>query len=273
MGRTRSMYGGLLAVVIGTSLVVAACGGSSSAAPTLAPGQTATPEPRATPGATATPGSSVGTPDGGLAFGGATTALDALDSYEYSVEIATSKMTAGVETKSRNVMSGVVVNRPDKASRLVMDEYGSDDTLKSSTGVLIIGELSWVRNNATDPWEAIPLAQASQFAQIFASFRPEQIFGLYFAGLGNDFTNAGTESKNGVPSTHFKGGEGIATILGAIAGFQGNWTSDVWLATDGGYLVHSEASGEGVNGADTGTFRMIVDISKPNAAGPIETPS
>lgn len=252
--------------MLGASLLVAACGGSASAAPTLAPGATATPD------AAATPGSSGGVPDGGLAFGGATSALDALDSYEYNVEIATSKTTAGVETKSRNVMSGVVVNRPDKASILLMNEYGADDTLESSTGMLIIGELAWVRDHETDPWDSIPLAQASQFAQIFAAFRPEQMFGLYFAGLGNEFTNAGTESKNGVPSTHFRGGEGIATIFGAIAGFQGTWTSDVWLATDGGYLVHSEAAGEGVNGADTGTFRMTVDVSKPNAAGPITDP-
>ena len=272
MGRTRSMTGRFLILAIGAALIAAACGGSASAAPTLAPGETATPAPTATSDATA-PVSSDGVPDGSLAFSAATSALDALDSYEFQVEIATSKTTAGVETKSRTVMSGVVVNRPDKASSLLMDEYDAADTITSSTGILIIGASSWTRNGASDPWVAIPTAQADLFIQGFASFRPEQIFGLYFAGLGNDFTSAGSETKNGVPSTHYKGGEAIGSILSAIAGFQGTWNSDVWLATDGGFLVHSEASGEGLSGADTGTFLMTVDISKPNAAGPITPPS
>lgn len=271
MRRTRSISTGPVVLMLGASLLAATCGGSASAAPTLATGQTATPAPTATSDGTV-PGSSEGAPDGGLAFNGATSALDALDSYEFSVEIATSETTAGVETKSRNAMSGIVVNRPDKASTLNMDEYDASDTLTSSTGVLVIGSSSWTRNGASDPWVAIPAAQADLFIQGFATFRPEQIFGLYFAALGNDFTSAGTETKNGVPSTHYKGGDAIGSILGAIAGFQGNWKSDVWLATDGGFLVHSEASGDGVNGADTGTFRMTVDITKPNAAGPIEPP-
>lgn len=272
MGRSRSKSGRFLILAIGTSLIVAACGGSASAAPTLAPGETATPAPTASSDATAGPGSSASSPDGALAFGAATSALDALDSYEFSVEIASTTTTAGVETQSRTVMTGVVVNRPDKASSLQMDEYDESGTVSSTTGIVIIGDASWTRNGASDPWVAIPSAQANLFIQSFASFRPEQIFGLYFAGLGNDFTSAGSETKNGVPSTHYKGGETIGTILSAIAGFQGNWNSDVWLATDGGFLVHSEASGEGLSGADTGSFLMTVDISKPNSAGPITDP-
>lgn len=271
MVRARSMTGRFLILAIGASLIVVACGGSASAAPTLAPGATATPAPTATSDATA-PVSSDGTPDGTLAFSAATSALDALDSYEFQVEIATSKTTAGVATKNRTVWSGVVVNRPEKASSMLMDEYDAGDTITSSTGIMIIGASSWTRNGASDPWVAIPAAQAALFIQSFAAYRPEQVFGLYFAALGNDFTSAGTETKNGVPSTHYKGGDAIGSILSAIAGFQGNWNSDVWLATDGGFLVHSEASGDGLSGADTGSFLMKVDISKPNAAGPITPP-
>lgn len=272
MGRTRSMSGRFLALAIGASLLAGACGGSASAAPTLAPGETATPPPTAAPGTTAGPDSSVGLPDGALAFGAATSSLDALDSYEFGVEIASTTTTAGVETKSRTVMTGVVVNRPDKASSLQMNEYDESGTVSSTTGIIIIGDASWVRSDTSGPWESIPLAQASLFAQSFAAFRPEKLFGVYFATLGNDFTNAGTETKNGVPSTHYKGGEGIGSVFAAIAQFQGTWTSDVWLATDGDYLVHSEAAGQGTSAGDTGSFLMTVDITKPNAAEPIEAP-
>ncbi|MEO8468979.1 MAG: hypothetical protein ABI573_04860 [Chloroflexota bacterium] len=268
MRRPRSLSNGPIVLMLGASLLAAACGGSASAAPTLAPGETATPAP----GTTANPGSSAGTPDGALAFGQATSELDALDSYEFNAEIASTTTTAGVENRNRTVMTGVVVNRPDKASSLQMDEYDDSGNISSTTGIVIIGDASWVRNDASGPWEAIPLAQASLFAQSFAAFRPEKLFGVYFATLGNDFTNAGNETKNGVPSTHYKGGEGIGSVFAAIAQFQGTWTSDVWLATDGNYLVHSEAIGQGTADGDTGSFKMTVDISKPNSAGPIETP-
>ena len=59
----------------------------------------------------------------------------------------------------------------------------------------------------------------------------------------------------------------------AIAGVQGQWSSDVWIANDGGFLVHSEAGAEGAAGTDSGGFNIVVDISEPNAAGPIEPPA
>jgi len=62
-------------------------------------------------------------------------------------------------------------------------------------------------------------------------------------------------------------------MLGQIAGFQGNWSSDVWIANDGAYLVHSEAGAESATGADAGSYRIVVDIIDPNSAGPIEPPA
>ena len=53
----------------------------------------------------------------------------------------------------------------------------------------------------------------------------------------------------------------------------GTWTSDVWIAKDGGYLVHSEAGATGTAGDEGASFKVVVDITDPNASGPIEEPS
>jgi hypothetical protein len=91
--------------------------------------------------------------------------------------------------------------------------------------------------------------------------------------MGGAFTKVGTESKNGIDSTHYQGDESVGAILGTIAGVNGTWTSDVWIANDGGFLVHSEAGAKAAAGSDAGSYLIVVDISDPNSAGPIEPPA
>lgn len=271
---SKQRPGTLRAVTILTlvaGLALAACGGSSSAAPTTGPGE---PTVAPTTAVTSGPGDSVGTADGGLAFGAATTALDALDSYEFRVELKSSSTSGGTTTTSTSVYSGVVVNRPAKATSTLQQELDESGTVTDSTAVVIIGSDAWIQSGSTtDPWTAVPAAQADSFIASYAAFRPEAMFSLYFAGIGGQFGASGTETKNGVAATHYKGDEAIGAILGAIAGVQGSWSSDVWIANDGGYLVHSEASVKGADGTDSGGFSIVVDITKPNAAGPITPPA
>jgi hypothetical protein len=257
------------------ALALSACGGGASSAPTSGPGQsgaTSSGTPGATqPATTGTAGESGSPQTGGTAFSGATAALDALDSYEFKVEIKSTTVSGSDTTASHTILSGVVENKPDKASSLMSQDLDADGNVTSSTGIVIIGQQAWIQSGTT--WQAVPVAQADVFVQAMASFRPEQMFGLYFAGIGGDFTAVGSETKNGVASTHFSGDQNVGTLLGTIAGFQGTWTSDVWIANDGGYLVHSEAGGTAATGADQGSYLISVDISKPNAAGTIQPPS
>jgi hypothetical protein len=169
-------------------------------------------------------------------------------------------------------MSGVVVNRPEKASSLEQQELDADGNVTSTSGIIVIGTDAWVGDGGGG-WTAIPAAQAEAFIQAMAGFRPEQMFGLYFAGIGGNFSDVGSESKNGVDATHYQGDEQVGTLLGAIAGVQGQWTSDVWIAKDGGFLVHSEAGAEAAAGPEGGSFLIVVDITDPNSAGPIEPPA
>jgi len=261
-------------------LLVAACGGSASQSPSpgssasVAPGETSGPGDSGAPAPTeGSAGTSV-PGDGSEAFGAATTALDALDSYAFRVEITSSSTTGSTTTSSRTMMSGVVVNGPEEASSLLQGELDDAGNMTSGSEIVIIGAEAWLRSlPGEEPWTAIPAAQAGAFVQSMAAFRPEQMFSLYFAGVGGNFEVVGTETKNGVETTRYKGDEAVGAMLGAIAGFQGSWSSEVWIANDGGYLVRSEASAQAAAGPDAGGYSIVVDITEPNSAGPIEPPA
>jgi len=267
--RWRLVAAGLVA-----ALAFAACGGSSSQAPTTGPDQTSGPGDSEAPGDSQAPGDTDGPNggDGGEAFTAATTALDALDSYSYSVTIASEGGTSGT---THTKMSGVVFNAPEEASLLTMAELDEASNITSSSSFLIIGEAAWstddVEIDGSTEWTSIPAEQAAMFIQTFANYRPEQMFSLYFAGYGGNFGEVGTETKNGVETKHFQGDEALGTILGGIVGVQGQWSSDAWIATDGGYLVHSEANVEGEAGT-TGSFSIVVDINDINSAEALRAP-
>lgn len=257
---------------LGAALTIGACGGSASQAPGAsgAAGESAAPVETQAPVETPATEESVAPGDGSEAFTAATTALDALDSYAFRVEVNSTSTTAGTTTTSRSLYSGIVVNKPTEANSLQISELDADGNVTSGTEFVVIGAEAWLRSVGDTEWTAMPAAQVTS---MFAAFRPEQMFGTYFAGFGGNFTTVGTETRNGVETTHYQGDEALGAILGSIAGVDGQWTSDVWIANDGGFLVHSEAKAEAATGAEAGGFQVIVDITDPNSAGPIEPPA
>lgn len=277
MSRSRwTIAGGgrrsLVALGLTGLLALSACGGSASETPgageTSPPGESSAPVETDAPAPTDEPTPSDDEGDGGDAFTAATTALDALDSYAFRVELRSS--TGGAtSTTTHSLYSGIVMRRPSEANSLQVSELDAEGNVTSGTEFIVIGEEAWLRDAGSEEWTPLP---AAQVGGMLLGFRPEQMFGTYFAGIGENFTKVGTESKNGIESTHYQGDESVGSLLGAIAGVSGSWSSDVWIANDGGFLVHSEAGVEAAAGTDTGSFFIVVDITDPNSAGPIEPP-
>ena len=260
-------------------LVLSACGGSASQTPgggtdeTSVPGESLPPDKSQDPGQTEGSGDSIVPGDGSEAFSAATTALDALDSYAFRVEMNQSQTSNGTTTTSHSLYSGVAVNRPTEANALEISELDADGNVTSGTAFIVIGTDAWLKDVNDTAWTPMPAGQSGSIVAMMTSFRPEQMFGTYFAGIAGNFTSSGTESRNGVDTTHYKGDEAVGALLGSIAGVNGTWTSDVWIANDGGFLVHSEAGVEAAAGTDGGSFHIVVDITDPNSAGPIEPPA
>jgi hypothetical protein len=219
------------------------------------------------PGSSADPGSSAGPTGGpGLSFdpgelpgfGAATTALDALDSYRYNVQFTSVDAEAGAD--GITIMSGIVVNQPEDASRTDMIEKAPDGSITSQTSFILAGNQAWTSDDG-ETWEAIPAEMAPFITQIFEAFRPEQIFSLYFAPATSGFGSAGQEEKNGIASVHYRADESAFGLFGTLAGFDASWEADVWLAVDGGHLVSSIVRGQGSDGE---LFEAIVDITNVN---------
>jgi hypothetical protein len=256
-------------VVVGV-LAVAACS-SSPAASTSGAGSspgTASSNGAVVPtggGTASQPGASTAA-NGGSAFPGAAGALDKLDSYSYSVDVTSSSAAGSVTTTSHTKMSGTVVHKPAEASSLLQQTIDASGNVEEEFGIVIIGPDAWVKGNKDAPYLKVPASTAGSFMTGIAAYRPEQLFGVYFAANGGAFTAVGTETKNGVASTHYKGDQSIGTLLGGITGAQGQWASDVWIANDGGFIVHSEAAAQGGANGSSGGFAIIVDVNQVNAA-------
>lgn len=263
----------LVVLLVGLALLVAACGGTASSGPgdSSGPSAEASSEPSVAPSDAPT-GSEE--PTAGTDFSPAADNLNNLDSYKFSVEIVTANVTGGTGvTEGTTTMSGTVINAPSKASTLHLVSKDKDGTVTDDTEIVIIDTSVWLRSGgATGEWQAIPAAQAPIFTQLMDGFRPEKLFALYFVPIGTDNTVVGDEDRNGVPTTHYRGGEEVAAILGGIAGVQGSWTSDVWIARDGGYLVASEAGVEGSDANGGGSFSLIVNITDIESADNVVEP-
>ena len=214
-------------------------------------------------------------PSAGFDFSGAAGALDQLDSYSFHVKITSSNTQPGqaIVQEGTTEMSGIVVNRPDAASTLHLKTTDKDGNVTDETEIVVLAATAYLRSGgASESWLEIPAAQAAPFTQLMDSFRPEQMFSLYFIPISTDNTTVGDESRNGVETTHYRGGEDVGAILGSIAGVQGSWASDVWIAKDGGYLVASEAGVQGSDANGGGTFSIVVNITDVDSAGPSVAP-
>ncbi|MEO8461866.1 MAG: hypothetical protein ABI555_01520 [Chloroflexota bacterium] len=257
-----------LALAATMALLLVACGGSASQAPSTAGPSPAGPtETAATEAPSSDTGAASTEPGGGsLDFSGAATNLENADSYKFSVETQTASADSTDTSAGSTVFTGIVINKPDKAQTLDLIDKDASGNVTDQTSYILLPERAFVRSGAEDPWQEIPAAQAEMFTQALTAFRPEQLFSLYFVPGVADNTRVGDEQKNGVATTHYKGGEGIGAILSAIAGVSGTWSSDVWISKDGGYLVHSEASVVASADSSGGGFAVVVDISDINSA-------
>jgi len=263
-----------LVLLVVLALVLAACGGTASPGP----GDSNEPSAAASSVSSTAPSdepTGSGEPTGGFDFSPAAEALNNLDSYKFNVEIisANAQGGQGAVIEGTATMSGTVIKAPSEASSLHLVTKDKDGNVTDDTEIVIIGPAVWLRSGGPlGTWEAIPAETAPIFIQSMAGFRPEQMFSLYFAPIGTDNERVGDEDKNGVPTTHYRGGEAVGAILGTIAGVQGSWTSDVWIARDGGYLVASEAGVQGSDASGGGSFSLIVNITDIESADNVVEP-
>jgi hypothetical protein len=250
------------ALVLVAVLTLAACGGSSTPAASSEPGATpatgATAAPEATSGGEATQAPAASPAEGGIDIGGAAASLENLDNYSFKIEM---KAEGGSEfmmvpAGGSLVMEGDVILKPAEAVDVTMTT--SDGTTASVIGYRIIGDTAYI-NLGGDSWMSAP---ADDAASAVDSFKPEQMLGSYSSLEG--LSKVGEEDKNGIPSEHYTSTSDPG--IGSMFGLPGaTWTTDVWIAKDGGFVVSAAMTATGKNeSGEQGTFVMTVDVTGAN---------
>lgn len=243
-------------------LALAACGGGSTPAASSEPGATpaagSTAAPAATSGGEATEAPAASPAEGGIDIGGAAASLDNLDNYSFKIEM---KAEGGSEfmmvpAGGSLVMEGDVILKPTEAVDVTMTT--NDGTTATVLGYRIIGDTAYI-NLGGDSWMSAP---ADDAASAVDAFKPGQMLGSYSSLEG--LSKVGEEDKNGIPSEHYTSSSDPG--IGSTFGLPGaTWTTDVWIAKDGGYVVSAAMTATGKNASgEQGTFVMTVDVTGAN---------
>ena len=259
-----------IALPVVAAFVFSACGSAATPAPSSAPGATNAPGATSRPIATAAPGGSQQA-GGSYDFSNAATNLSVLDSYKFDVEIVSANTTTTGVKAGTTSFTGVV-NKKDGTQSMDMLTKDGKGNVTDETAFVITPTKSYMKSGAAGKWAEIPAAQVSTFTAAFSDSRPEQLFSIYFLSAATNNSKIGDETKNGVATTHYRGGDAVGAIMAGLTGVSANWQSDVWVARDKGYLVHSEAGAQGANPSSAASFSVTVDITNINGNNPVTAP-
>ena len=238
IGTIRRPMRGLLATCVALLFVAAACGGSTST-PGLGGG-----------GGLPSLGGGGGGGSGSLSAGIASN-LDNLDSYQFSETMSGSEFGAQASSDSSGTtILGTVINKPDK--REWINFAGSQ--------FIVIGDQEWMSSDGTT-W-----VSAGTAASAFDAYLPGKLYATWFDAFSSGYQAAGDDTQNGIACTHYKGDSSISTMYSALAGVQGTFTADLWVAKDGGYPVKGVLGVSASAGGQGGSFGYTLDVTHVNDA-------
>ncbi|MFI5461743.1 MAG: hypothetical protein ACHRXM_40680 [Isosphaerales bacterium] len=229
---------GLVAIGLAVGLVAAACGSSSSTGNPFVPGN---------PGGTSAAGGG-----GNSLAAGLSSNLDQLTSYQFTETIAgqSSGSAASPGSSGAFVISGTVVNKPTQAIQI------------NDLGVqfIDIGGQEWTSFDG-NTWTG-PTAADSSVTDLL----PGHDYGTWFDTNATNFTNAGTETKNGVQCIHYKGNSSLGNLYSGITGVSATFQADLWIAVDGNYPVSGVYGFTASSGGQSGAFGFSFDVTHINDA-------
>jgi len=245
--------------VLGVGLAVATLAGCDlmTAVPTVQPSRLSrTPEPVVIPseppdeGPTIRPDPSGTGPD----LIDATDALADLESYR--VSMTATGLVASSAADGRVSMSSTLVQGDHPAASFSMVDV--DGLEGGRLDAVVIGDEAWLRPGG-GRWTKSP-GGAADYDAAFTALSPFDL-AASFEAIAPALAMVGTETRNGVPATHYRATSSDPTV--AAAGLT-DGTVDAWLAAAGGYLVALEVAGMwDIDGAPT-PVTLRIDVTHVN---------
>ena len=228
---------GLVAVVALLALAVAACG--SGGGPTL-PGNN---NPTGN-GGTGQPGGT-----GGGFASGLSTNLNTLDNYQFSWSLVAG--SSGASASSGATISGIVVNKPAQAIQV------------NDFGILFIqiGDKAWMSLDKGTTWMVDDSFTPGDTS--ISDMLPTKDYASWFDDNATSFTSAGSENKNGVDCTHFKGNSSLGAGFAAF-GVAADFHADLWVAKNGNYPVSGVYGFSAATSSEAASWGYTFDITHIN---------
>ncbi|HEY7131235.1 MAG TPA: hypothetical protein VH440_03235 [Candidatus Limnocylindrales bacterium] len=176
-----------------------------------------------------------------------------LDSYRVSV--SSTGLVPATVPNGRVTMTSTLVQGDSPAAEFTM--VGVDGLEGGRLQAVVIGDQAWTKEGA-GRWTVSP-GGAADFDAAFTTLSP---IGLAsgFEALSATFTPAGSGTKNGIRSVHYRAQAGADTEdLGLSSG-----TADLWIATSGNFLVSLDLDGTwDVDGAPT-PVTLKIEVTRVN---------
>jgi hypothetical protein len=247
-----------LSAGLAIALAVAACGGASTT--TQPPAGSSTPAAAsATPATTAAAGDSITAQDVTAAL----KALQALDSWKFTSKYWSAYAGAGTEQS----VDGVQRSKPDAATDATHHNADTGDFR-----YIRIGDDIWATLGTPDTFYHYDAATSDNLRSQYEPFYIDSLV-ADAAGSQVEYDPLGVETVNGVQSMHYtrsdSGREKLAETLGLTPD---KLAGDVWIATNGGYLVKFAWGPQNIADAQP-IMGFNYDTLQVNCDCPIEAPT
>jgi hypothetical protein len=205
--------------------LLAACGGASNPTASQAPGSSATPA-GATPtvAATAVAGDSITSADVAAAL----KALQAVNSWRFAGKYWSGYGGEGTE----QAVDGVQVTKPDAAIDATHHNAQTGDFR-----YIRVGDDIWVTLGGPEVFYHYDAADSDNLRSQYEPFYIDSLV-ADAAGSRIEYDPVGVETVNGAQAMHYTLSDYNREKLTELSGLAPEkWAGDVWIATNGGYLV------------------------------------
>jgi len=252
----------MTALLTAGALLIAACGGPATDGTDAPDGGT----PPSTTDAPATDTPAPEPPAGGdvvLAeeIVGAMAALEAQGSWMFEVSVIAASSVGDL------TIVGTARQEPVPAVSAM------HTTLGSTFGYVRIGDDIWY-DVAIGEWTHVDATDARNLISQYEPFHLAGLVGYAAASMNDEYELVGQEEVNGVATRHYRLAEHEREAVTERLGLTPDqWLGDVWIATDGGYVVRFQWGPESFEVMQqTGGVGFRFDVTDVGCTCPIEPP-
>jgi hypothetical protein len=162
---------------------------------------------------------------------------------------------------------GSLVQQPALAIDAVfgsqMVEFGGAAGISSTQRFVLIGDTIW----SPRPGESPDPQPAAQSLDELMAFLPDGVATRLIVPFAAGFEQVGVETRRGIDTVHYRMTDQGEHVYASTTGCVGDWSGDLWVVEDGGYLGEAELRCAPIDASTRSNFQMqlhVTDIDDPS---------